>query len=458
MTVYDLRVGLDLAYLLAVGAATLFLAYQGARRAPAARLPALAMGILLLQAFFRLSSGAVLGALGLAGRPALVPVLDRTLGTLFLILLVYGLVRPLFPVYRAPLVWLLVSHLGFLVVLSSLVWLDFGQRAGPGVRFADHWGALGYELYQTPLLLAALGALFYVWRATRSTYAGLLLGALGLWTVGHVVHLAGLLTGADEPITWGSAFRVFEIMGVALIVWAIVAPDAARRTLAARYLEDADAVVRRLQAEVQRLVAAQAALEERERLARELHDSVSQALFSIELNAGAIEALIDKNPTKARERLARLRAAAHEALGDLRSLIAELRPPALEGKPLAQALADYVAVIQEREGVSVTLKSQVAGDLDREAEVELFRIGYEALTNVVKHAEADQAWVDLEVHPPAFRLRVADNGRGFGVNGERDATARTFGLSGMRERAALLGARLTVTSQPGAGTEVVVER
>jgi signal transduction histidine kinase len=215
-------------------------------------------------------------------------------------------------------------------------------------------------------------------------------------------------------------------------------------------------MVTRLQAEVNRLTAAKAAMEERQRLARELHDSVSQSLFSIELNAGAAEALMERDPARARQRISRLRGAAHEALNDLRALIAELHPPALEGKTLEVALREYAAALQEREGLEVTVDADVTGELDRESQAELFGIGYEALTNVVKHAHARHAWIGLTVRPPAFRLSVSDDGVGM------DPTAaggqRTFGVSGMTQRAAILGARLTIGARTGGGVQVVVER
>lgn len=457
MSASDLRPLLDNAYLLATAAATLFLAVQGWRREPDARPLALAMGILLLQAMYRVVASAAPALLGALGKGSLAPVVDRTLGMLFVILLAYGLVRPLFPVYRVPLYWLLGSHLAFLGGLAAVVAYDFGATWSPGTRFADHWGAVTYEGYLIPVLLAAMFTMLAVYRLSRSTYAAMVLVALSLWLVGHAVHLGGILAGQDAPVSWGNVLRLFEIAAVALVAVVLIVPDPGRRSLAARYRADAAALVRSLEVQVEQLTAAKAALEERQRLARELHDSVSQSLFSVELNASTVEALLEKDPAKARERLARLRAAAHEALGDLRALIAELHPPALEGKTVAQALTDYAAALQEREGLSVSVSADEQGDLEPEAQAELFRIGYEGLTNVVKHAQASHAWVDLRVRAPAFRLRIADDGIGLDA-AATVGEARTFGLSGMRERAAILGAHLSIGQRPGGGTELVVER
>lgn len=452
----ELRTYLDAIFLLTAAACTVMLAYQGWRKVPEARPLAVAIGILLVQALFRLAvSGAPAAEAGL-GRGAGVPVADRMLGTLFLILLVYGLVRPLFPAYRVPLYWLLGSYLAFLIGLSAMVYTDLLVHPQPGLRFAAHWGAIAFEMYQTPLLVASAVVMAAVWKASRSSYALIVLAALLLWVLGHAVHLGGLVSGQDTPVGWGNFLRAAEIAALVLAGVAIFVPDPARRSLSARYLADAESLLRGLRVQVEQLTTAKAALEERERLARELHDSVSQSLFSIELNAGAAEALLEKDPAKARERITRLRGAAHEALGDLRALIAELHPPALEGKTVAAALCDYANALEEREGLDVTVEADEAGELDPEAQAELFRIGYEALTNVVKHARAHRVWVELVVRPPSFRLRVADDGVGLGPGGPGEA--RTFGLSGMKQRAAILGARLTLGPAPEGGAQVLVER
>lgn len=460
MTVATLRLWLDAAALLAALLATAVLAVQGWRRRPDLWPAALALAILVPQTGYRLVVAATAPAPGDPGAGPAVPIIDRGLGTLFLILLVYGLVRPLWPDYRQPLRWLLVSHLAFLAGLVAAVAVDYPPDWAAGARFSLHWGARAFELYQTGLLLIAIGAMTTVARASRAAYARLAVLALALWLGGHLAHLAGLAIGSDTPAAWGLALRVADLAALALLVAAMLLPDPARRSLPGRYLADAEAMVSRLQVEVERLSAAKAVLEERQRLARELHDSVSQALFSIELNAGAAEALLAKDPARARERLSRLRGAAHEALGDLRALLADLHPPALQGQSLAEALAGYAAALEAREGLTIAVTSRVSGALDPESESELFRIGYEALTNVARHAQASRAWVELEVAPPSFRLRVADDGVGLppAAQPDSDGARPTFGLSGMRERAAVLGARLTIGPRPGGGTEVVVER
>jgi signal transduction histidine kinase len=456
MTALEWRLLLDMLYVAVAGASALLLAWQGWRRVPEARPLALALGILLVEGVYHFAASSLPSALGAVGSSLVTPVLDRSLGTLFLVILVFGLIRPLFPAYQAPLYWLLGSHLAFLAGLTFIVLWDYSAHWAPSLRFADYWGAVAFEAYQIPLLLAAMGVMLAVWRASRSSYAVIVIVALGLWLAGHGVHLAGLLAGQDTPVSWGNVLRLSEIAGLVLVAAALFVPDPARRSLAARYLADAGAMVTRLRAEVDRLTAAKAAMEERQRLARELHDSVSQSLFSIELNAGAAEALMEKDPARARERIGRLRGTAHEALNDLRALIAELHPPALEGKTLESALREHAAALQEREGLEVSIEADVAGELDPESQSELFRIGYEALTNVAKHARARHAWIALTVRPPSFRLSVSDDG--VGMDPAAAGGQRTFGVSGMKQRAAILGARLTIGVRNGGGVQVVVER
>ena len=242
----EVRTYLDALYVLTAAVCTIILAYQGWRRVPEARALALALGILLIQAIYRLAAS---DAAGFA-RGSSVPVLDRALGTLFLILLVYGLVRPLFPSYRVPFYWLLGSYLAFLLGLAVIVYVDLGVHVQPGARFAEHWGAIAFEMFQTPLLLAAVAVMAAVWKASRSSYALVVIAALTLWLLGHGVHIGGLVSGQDTPIGWGNVLRAAEIVALALTAVAIFIPDPARRSLAARYLADAENLVRRLRFQV----------------------------------------------------------------------------------------------------------------------------------------------------------------------------------------------------------------
>jgi signal transduction histidine kinase len=199
-----------------------------------------------------------------------------------------------------------------------------------------------------------------------------------------------------------------------------------------------------------------AALEERNRLARELHDSVTQQLFSMTLTAQAARAHLEKNPQRAAVQLERLQETASAALAEMRALIFQLRPPALRDQGLVAALQQHASLLSRREGLRIELS--VTGDerLARGVEQPLFRIVQESLNNVIKHAKASNVSVGIEFGNERLRVRVADDGQGFDPSGPPSLGGRHLGVIGMRERAAEIGGTMEIHSVPGGGTEVVV--
>jgi len=195
-----------------------------------------------------------------------------------------------------------------------------------------------------------------------------------------------------------------------------------------------------------------AAAAERSRLARDLHDAVTQTLFSAQLVADVLPRLWERNPEEARRRLEELRQLTRGALAEMRTLLLELRPGALAEAPLADLLRQLADASTGQARVPVQL--QVEGDCSPPAEVKitLYRIAQEALNNVSKHAAASQATVSLHCMESGMRLKVADDGRGFDPT---DVPADHLGLRIMHERAAAIGATLAIRSQPGRGTEVL---
>jgi signal transduction histidine kinase/putative methionine-R-sulfoxide reductase with GAF domain len=199
-----------------------------------------------------------------------------------------------------------------------------------------------------------------------------------------------------------------------------------------------------------------AVVEERNRLARELHDSVTQTLFSVTLLAEASLNLLGRDPVKARERLERANELAQGALAEMRALIFQLRPMTLQEEGLLSAVKKHLAALHSRYGRVVEL--QVTGSARRlPAQVEdaAFRIVQESLNNVVKHANAPRAHVELEFGSSALRLVTSDNGVGFDPSAQQGP--RTLGMSSMHERAESVGGRLQVDSSPGNGTQVSAE-
>jgi signal transduction histidine kinase len=197
-------------------------------------------------------------------------------------------------------------------------------------------------------------------------------------------------------------------------------------------------------------------LSERNRLALELHDAVSQKLFSLVLNAEAAATMLDRDAGEARGQVMKLQELATEALEELRSLIFELRPPDLERDGLCGALRKHVDVLRRLQPTEIELDGdlEVARDLRRDQDV--FRIAQEALQNALRHACATHIVVRLRADDGRLVLDIQDDGVGFDPDAA-GVRSRRLGLTSMEERAQRLGARLEVRSASGAGTTVHLE-
>ena len=198
-------------------------------------------------------------------------------------------------------------------------------------------------------------------------------------------------------------------------------------------------------------------IEERNRLARELHDSVTQKLFGIVLTAEAAGTLLDRDAERARVQLQRLKELAAEAMEELRSLIFELRPGSLEGEGLATTLRKHVDVLRRVHGHEIALQVAGAPKLAPEVEAEVFRIAQEALHNALRHSGAQKLELSLRAgEGGGLTLTVSDDGVGFDPE-DPALRSRRLGLTSMQERARGLGTALRIDSQPGEGTTIVLE-
>ena len=197
-------------------------------------------------------------------------------------------------------------------------------------------------------------------------------------------------------------------------------------------------------------------VEERNRMARELHDSVSQKLFGLVLGAESAGTLLDRDPEAAAEQVARIGELAQEALGELRELIFELRPASLEDEGLAATLRKEVDVLRRVHGRDIELRIAGSAGCAPEAEGEVLRIAQEALNNALRHAEAERIELRMEARDGRLIVTVADDGIGFDPE-DRALRARRLGLTSMEERALALGGTLNVVSRPGEGTTVTLE-
>ncbi|MBL8165852.1 MAG: GAF domain-containing protein, partial [Anaerolineae bacterium] len=196
-----------------------------------------------------------------------------------------------------------------------------------------------------------------------------------------------------------------------------------------------------------------ATVEERQRLARELHDAVSQMLFSASLVAETLPRLWERYPGEVKTGLAELQRLTRGALAEMRNLLLELRPHALLETEMSMLLKHLVDAVTGHTQVPVTLDVTGQRILPPDVQLTFYRVAQEGLNNIVKHARATEITVQLKNSPGSTTLRIQDNGRGFDP---QKVASGHLGLLIMQERAADAGAKLTVHSEPGKGTEVVL--
>jgi len=203
-------------------------------------------------------------------------------------------------------------------------------------------------------------------------------------------------------------------------------------------------------------------LEERERLAHEIHDTLTQGFASIVMNLEAAEGSLERDPASSRRHMGEARRTARENLVEARRIVRALQPEALEEAPLPEALARLAK--KWSEGSGATAGVTVTGaprPLSPEAEVTLLRAAQEALTNIRKHARASRAMLTLSYMEDRVALDVRDDGVGFDPDGMPAILGKGgdggFGLRAMRERAERSGGTLLVESEPGRGTTLAVE-
>lgn len=196
-------------------------------------------------------------------------------------------------------------------------------------------------------------------------------------------------------------------------------------------------------------------VQERNRLARELHDSVTQTLFSMKLAAESANVLIENDLAETRVQLARLQELARQASTEMRSLVFELRPSELEIEGLVATLRKHIDVLRRVHEIDIELHTRGGRLLDPSQEKEVFRIVQEALNNAIRHSRATEITVELIMEDDKLQVSVADDGVGFDPVAPRQS--RRLGLVSMSERAQALQAEFSISSAPGRGTVVALE-
>lgn len=334
----------------------------------------------------------------------------------------------------------------FVVALTSLFPLLFWDRVGhillghPAVLAADvvlGMAILGDTGVDTPFLYFTLQTVFL---------AALLYGVIGATifsVLSSTVYWAGI--ALDVPLPDGP--RTFHILvGVPLLhVLAAWIGVSVRRRLD---------MISNVEARARQVAETAATERERLRVAREMHDSLTKTLQGIALTAAAIRSLVHSDADAAAREAEELADTARAAVADARSMIADLRSDALD-VPLGVAIGTFVrewASTSDIDGVT-----DASGDetLPPEIRWELLRIVKEALDNVARHSGASRASVSLRQIEGSVTLRIEDDGRGFDTRARRDVADRRFGITGMEERAAVIGGTLTVRSS-AEGTVVEV--
>jgi PAS domain S-box-containing protein len=254
--------------------------------------------------------------------------------------------------------------------------------------------------------------------------------------IGVPIHAKGRLLGVLS--VFGESVQKFSAEDIALL--AVIADHIGVALETARLRQRAEQA---------------AVMEERQRLARELHDSVTQALYSLTLFAEAGQDSIHTDDLpQAEHLLGRLGETAQQALKEMRLLIYELRPLTLQQEGLAGALRQRLESVERRARVETQLVIDTPLELPADVEQSLYRIAQEALNNALKHSAATQVTIHIGMEDRILRLEVIDNGQGFDLEAFKDRTG--IGLASMRERAESLGGRLLIDSVPGQGTCVGV--
>ncbi|NJM41435.1 MAG: sensor histidine kinase, partial [Anaerolineae bacterium] len=198
------------------------------------------------------------------------------------------------------------------------------------------------------------------------------------------------------------------------------------------------------------LIENQATLQERQRIAREMHDSVGHSLTAQSIQLENVDLWMAQDPTKALDHLQKARQLGRAALQDVRQSVASLRADPLQGKTLSQALKELAQTFEQNTGM--TVKSEISSTtmLPKEIANALFRLVQESLTNISKHSQATAVQIRFNDSTTHYILEIIDNGRGF------DLAQHTvgFGLQSMRERTEALGGHFTLNSQPQQGCQI----
>ena len=269
-----------------------------------------------------------------------------------------------------------------------------------------------------------------------------------LWLGSCTLAMAGALIYASG---WRDALPLILLYGAGFYFFGSFATLTAQAEADRAELQEAHMRLQEYSTQAQELAVAQ----ERNRLARDLHDSVTQSIFSMTLTAESARILLERDPARTAPQLARLQELAQGALEEMRSLIYQLRPADLADEGLVPAIHNHLATLKSREGLIVELHVEGEGRLPRDQGEGLLRIVQEALNNVSKHAQTKEAVVTLRMIDGLASLLIEDQGTGFDPTAI-DGSKGHLGLASMRERAEMQGGKFEAESHPEQGTRILV--
>ncbi|MFB4312835.1 sensor histidine kinase [Actinomadura sp. 21ATH] len=377
------------------------------------------------------------------------PITVERMGATFRLLmqvriLVAALTIALVPGHRMTLeTLLLLSGVG---LLSALVLFSWQQIVPSLLKYPV---LIGFDVFAAYAVLQIGGVTgpFFLFTVVTSTVAGLLYGRRGLLACGLQILLyftAAVSFGEGREL---NSFQSVVAMPLFYLVAGFVGAGLRRLYAQQGVLEAA-----RRSAEV-----AAAAAEERNRLAREMHDSIAKTLRGIAMSAQALPAWVERSPARAREEARGIAAAAEVASREARQLIQDLRDDVFQ-QPLGEGAAGVAEAWARETGTALKLDIEDRIDLPVRSRYEVIAILREALENVRRHAAATAVEVGLTSDGDHVLLRVHDDGRGFESDDDLTRFVRGghYGLVGMRERTRTAGASLSVDSAPGAGTTISV--
>jgi len=196
-----------------------------------------------------------------------------------------------------------------------------------------------------------------------------------------------------------------------------------------------------------------ATIEERQRLARDLHDSVSQQLFALSMMSKAVARIIDRNPENAKVRVTELAETAMKAQTEMRALLLHLRPIHLSDQSLSDGIHNLVAKLKTKSMINFELKIDQISDLPRFTEEHIFRIIQEALSNTLRHADASKVKIVFRQEPEHLFVHLFDNGKGFDL-ALADQKKTSYGLKTMRERSEEIGGQFNLRTNIDEGTYI----